>query len=117
MSVAVHVSHSSDDVESMNPSDQPRPTRRDLLTKGGSASERPSSSEKAKPGRFDDAALSAIIRRAQAGDSAAFEIIYNLFAARVYALHLRMLRDPVEAEDLTQEAFLQLFRKLNTFRG
>jgi RNA polymerase sigma-70 factor (ECF subfamily) len=35
----------------------------------------------------------------------------------VYALCLRLARDPVEAEDLTQEAFLQLFRKIHTFRG
>ena len=118
MSLAVDVSHSSGDkVDSLGVTDQPRRTRQDLLTKGRSASEHPSSSEKAKPGSFDNAALSAVIRRAQSGDSAAFEIIYKLFAARVYALCLRMLRDPAEAEDLTQEAFMQLFRKLNTFRS
>ena len=117
MSVAVDVSHSSVDVESLSPADQPRRTRQDLLTKGGSASERPSFSKKAKPGSFDHSTLTEIIRRAQSGDSAAFEIIYQQYASRVYALCLRMLRDPVQAEDLTQEAFLQLFRKLNTFRG
>ena len=66
---------------------------------------------------FDHPSLSQTIRLAQQGDAAAFEAIYRLHSGRVYALCLRMLRDPVEAEDLTQEAFLQLFRKLNTFRG
>jgi RNA polymerase sigma-70 factor (ECF subfamily) len=40
-----------------------------------------------------------------------------MHSRRVYALCLRMIGDPVEAEDLTQEAFLQLFRKIHTFRG
>jgi RNA polymerase sigma-70 factor (ECF subfamily) len=54
---------------------------------------------------------------AQHGDAAAFETIYLMHWRRVYALCLRMLRDPMEAEDLAQEAFLQLFRKIQTFRG
>jgi RNA polymerase sigma-70 factor, ECF subfamily len=57
------------------------------------------------------------IRRAQQGDAAAFETLYELHSRRVYSLCLRMIGDPVEAEDLTQEAFLQLFRKIHTFRG
>ena len=65
----------------------------------------------------DSAALRAIVRLAQQGDAAAFETIYQLHCRRVYALCLRMLGDPVEAEDLAQEAFLQLFRKIHTFRG
>ena len=57
------------------------------------------------------------IRLAQAGDAAAFEFLYQLHSRRVYALCLRMLGNPSDAEDLTQEAFLQLFRKIGTFRG
>jgi RNA polymerase sigma-70 factor (ECF subfamily) len=57
------------------------------------------------------------IRRAQQGDAAAFERIYRLHSRRVYALCLRMVGNTAEAEDLTQEAFLQLFRKIGTFRG
>ncbi len=57
------------------------------------------------------------IRRAQRGDAAAFERLYQLHSRRVYALCLRMVGNPAEAEDLTQEAFLQLFRKIQTFRG
>jgi RNA polymerase sigma-70 factor, ECF subfamily len=65
----------------------------------------------------DSESLTAVVRLAQSGDAAAFETIYDLHSRRVYALCLRMLGDPVEAEDLAQEAFLQLFRKIQTFRG
>jgi RNA polymerase sigma-70 factor, ECF subfamily len=65
----------------------------------------------------DSASLSEIVRLAQSGDAAAFETLYQLHSRRVYALCLRMLGDPTEAEDLAQEAFLQLFRKIHTFRG
>ncbi len=57
------------------------------------------------------------IRRAQSGDAAAFEFLYQMHSRRVYALCLRMVSNPADAEDLTQEAFLQLFRKIGTFRG
>ena len=57
------------------------------------------------------------IRRAQQGDAEAFERLYRLHNRRVYALCLRMVGNTAEAEDLTQEAFLQLFRKIGTFRG
>lgn len=57
------------------------------------------------------------IARAQAGDAESFEILYALHKRRVYSLCLRMLGNVAEAEDLTQEAFLQLYRKIGTFRG
>ena len=57
------------------------------------------------------------IRLAQQGDAAAFERLYRLHSRRVYSLCLRMVGNTAEAEDLTQEAFLQLFRKIATFRG
>jgi RNA polymerase sigma-70 factor, ECF subfamily len=57
------------------------------------------------------------IERAKQGDEAAFEILYHLHKRRVYSLCLRMLSNPAQAEDLAQEAFLQLFRKIGTFRG
>lgn len=57
------------------------------------------------------------IRLAQGGDAAAFEFLYRLHGRRVYALCLRMVNNPSDAEDLMQEAFLQLFRKIGTFRG
>jgi RNA polymerase sigma-70 factor, ECF subfamily len=57
------------------------------------------------------------IQAAQAGDTKSFEFLYSLHKRRVYSLCLRMLSNVAEAEDLTQEAFLQLYRKIGTFRG
>ena len=57
------------------------------------------------------------IERAKQGDADAFEALYNLHKRRVYSLCLRMTANTAAAEDLTQEAFLQLFRKIGTFRG
>jgi RNA polymerase sigma-70 factor, ECF subfamily len=57
------------------------------------------------------------IARAQQGDSSAFEMIYRQQSPRVYALCLRMVGNTAEAEDLTQEAFLMVLRKIRTFRG
>jgi RNA polymerase sigma-70 factor (ECF subfamily) len=57
------------------------------------------------------------IERAKGGDAASFEALYALHKRRVYSLCLRMTGNTAEAEDLTQEAFLQLFRKIATFRG
>jgi RNA polymerase sigma-70 factor (ECF subfamily) len=54
---------------------------------------------------------------AKAGDAQAFEGLYGLHKRRVYSLCLRMTGNTAEAEDLTQEAFLQLYRKIATFRG
>jgi len=50
-------------------------------------------------------------------DMEAFEEIYRRHHRRVFSLCLRMVRNVSEAEDLTQEVFIQLFRKLHTFRG
>jgi RNA polymerase sigma-70 factor, ECF subfamily len=61
--------------------------------------------------------LDETIRLAQQGNAAAFETLYQLHSRRVYSLCLRMIGDPADAEDLTQEAFMQLFRKIHTFRG
>jgi RNA polymerase sigma-70 factor (ECF subfamily) len=58
-----------------------------------------------------------IIDGAKRGDPACFELLYNQHKRRVYAFCLRMTRNTVEAEDLTQDVFLQLFRNLATFRG
>ena len=59
----------------------------------------------------------ALVRRAQQGDTQAFGTLFHTHRSRVYSLCLRMTRNVAEAEDLTQEAFLQVFRKLPTFRG
>jgi len=58
-----------------------------------------------------------VIQRAREGDPSAFEYLYRLHSHRVYAVCRRMVGNTTEAEDLTQEAFLLLFRKIHTFRG
>src|ERR1700746_3691447 len=73
--------------------------------------------EQRPPYKPDNASLREAIRLAQQGDGSALELLYRLHCKRVYALCLRMVRVASEAEDLTQEAFLQVFRKIHTFRG
>ncbi len=70
--------------------------------------------EQATPASSGDAEL---IARAQRGEEQAFEAIYNAHKRRVYYLCLRMIGNTAEAEELTQEAFMQVFRKIQTFRG
>jgi len=69
------------------------------------------------PIKTSDLPESEVIHRAQQGDVAAFEHLYRQNRPRVHALCLRMVRNSTEADDLTQEAFLQAFRKIQTFRG
>ena len=64
-----------------------------------------------------DPAEANALARAQAGDHQAFAQLYSLHKRRIYSLCLRMVGNIAEAEDLTQEAFLQLHRKIATFRG
>jgi RNA polymerase sigma-70 factor (ECF subfamily) len=59
----------------------------------------------------------SILHAAQQGDHQAFAQLYFLHKRRIYSLCLRMVGNPAEAEDLTQEAFLQLHRKICSFRG
>src|SRR5579863_8238796 len=58
-----------------------------------------------------------LVQRAQQGDSDAFASLFHSHRARIYSVCLRMTNNAAEAEDLTQDAFLQVFRKLATFRG
>ena len=64
-----------------------------------------------------NAADAEVLARAQTGDHQAFAQLYALHKRRIYSLCLRMVGNVAEAEDLTQEAFLQLHRKIATFRG
>jgi RNA polymerase sigma-70 factor (ECF subfamily) len=57
------------------------------------------------------------VRLAAAGDMEAFGEIYRCHTGRVFSLCLRMTHNRAEAEDLTQDVFVQVFRKLKTFRG
>lgn len=58
-----------------------------------------------------------LVKKAQQGDPDAFATLFYTHRPRVYSLCLRMTNNTAEAEDLTQDAFLQVFRKLSTFRG
>ena len=58
-----------------------------------------------------------LVHRAQRGDERAFATLYRLHNKRVYSVCLRLTRDVAQAEDLAQEAFMQVFRNLNSFRG
>jgi RNA polymerase sigma-70 factor, ECF subfamily len=60
---------------------------------------------------------SDVLTRAQQGDSDAFAVLFHAHKARIYSVILRMTNNAAEAEDLTQDAFLQVFRKIATFRG
>src|ERR1700721_1681281 len=76
---------------------------------------------KAVPGLFKRtppiAGEAEAIEAAKNGDAEAFSKLYALHKRRVYTLCLRMLGNVSEAEDMTQEAFLHLFRKISSFRG
>ena len=58
-----------------------------------------------------------LARKAAGGDESAFEKLYRRHFRRVYAICLRMTGNPAEAEDLTQDVFTNLFRKIGQFRG
>jgi RNA polymerase sigma factor, sigma-70 family len=69
--------------------------------------------EKIKPNETDF----ELAQKAAAGNLAAFEMIYERYHRRTYSLCLRMTNSGTEAEDITQEVFIQLFRKIGSFRG
>ena len=58
-----------------------------------------------------------LAQAAAEGSMPAFEELYNRHHRRVYAICLRMLQNASEAEDLTQDVFIQLYRKIGSFRG
>jgi RNA polymerase sigma-70 factor, ECF subfamily len=66
---------------------------------------------------FNGMTEAEVIAKAQKGDLPCFEALYAHNKRRVFSLCLRMTRNYSEAEDFTQEAFLQLYRKIGLFRG
>ena len=80
---------------------------------------RPEQGNLTEPRQPQDSGVSeaAVIERAKLGDAEAFQALYDKHKRRVYSLCLRMTANTAEAEDLAQEAFLQLYRKIATFRG
>jgi RNA polymerase sigma-70 factor (ECF subfamily) len=76
--------------------------------------------DKSEGGKIADISGASDFDLAQAaagGDMAAFEEIYQRHHRRVYSICLRMLQNAYEAEDLTQDVFIQLYRKIGSFRG
>lgn len=67
--------------------------------------------------RFDDKKELDWIADAKGGDKAAFQQLYLLHYKRVFALCLRMTADSSQAEDACQEVFVQVWQKLDNFRG
>jgi RNA polymerase sigma-70 factor (ECF subfamily) len=57
------------------------------------------------------------VSRVCAGDSVAFEELYEAYRDRVYGYIVRRIRDRAEAEDLTQETFAQAYRSMASFEG
>jgi RNA polymerase sigma-70 factor (ECF subfamily) len=69
----------------------------------------------AEPPREDT--VSALVRRAAAGDTRAFEALYRDHVGRIYGTILRLVAmDRARAEELTQEAFVRAWQKLSSFR-
>ncbi|MDJ0849179.1 MAG: sigma-70 family RNA polymerase sigma factor [Myxococcota bacterium] len=58
-----------------------------------------------------------IVERVLSGDREAFELLYETYFPRVYRFALKRLRDPGEAEDVTQEVFMTVYRVLGSFKG
>ena len=70
-----------------------------------------------KAGTTSELSESEAVHLAQEGDARGFERLYHLRSGRVYSLCLQKVEDPVEAEDLTHDAFLQTFRNIHPFGG
>lgn len=59
--------------------------------------------------------LAGLLRLSARGDEAAFATLYDAMSARVYGLLLRVVRDPAQAEEVTQETFLEIWRTASRF--
>jgi RNA polymerase sigma-70 factor, ECF subfamily len=66
---------------------------------------------------FTGESETVLVRKAIDGDADAFATLFQHHKGRVYAVCLRMTNNTADADDLTQEAFIQAFRKLASFRG
>ncbi len=59
----------------------------------------------------------ALVERAQRGDKTAFDLLVSKYQRKLQRLLSRLVRDPGEVEDVTQEAFIKAYRALPSFRG
>jgi len=74
-------------------------------------------SKQNRQGENDQERDMAWVTRVRAGDQAAFSEVYSAFFPRVYAFIYRRIGDKAEAEDLTQETFVQLYRSFDSYEG
>jgi len=88
-----------------------------VIQKGNGLSKAKSPSEVKKMISTVTATDFELTQAASTGDMGAFEEIYQRHHRRVYSICLRMLQNAYEAEDLTQDVFIQLYRKVGSFRG
>ena len=88
-----------------------------VIHKGNGLSKAKSPSEVKKMVSTVTATDFELTQAAAKSDMAAFEEIYQRHHRRVYSICLRMLQNAFEAEDLTQDVFIQLYRKVGSFRG
>lgn len=65
---------------------------------------------RAAPADDERARLAALLRRSARGDDAAFAELYDATSSRLHGLVLRVLRDPSQAEEVTQEVFIEIWR-------
>jgi RNA polymerase sigma-70 factor, ECF subfamily len=65
-----------------------------------------------RPSRVDE-----LVARARDGEATAFNQLVELYKDRIYNYVARMVHDPIEAEDIAQEAFVKAYRNLHSFRG
>jgi RNA polymerase sigma-70 factor (ECF subfamily) len=73
--------------------------------------------EMSMPADNTDQAVNELVEGARGGDSRSFEALYHMHTGRVHALCLRLTGDPTLAESLTQDVFVKVWRKLDTFRA
>ncbi|MFT3905744.1 MAG: RNA polymerase sigma factor RpoE [Steroidobacteraceae bacterium] len=64
-----------------------------------------------------DASDLSLVHRVQQGDRSAFDLLVLKYQHKVVKLVMRYLRNPAEAEDVAQEAFIKAYRALPQFRG
>jgi len=58
-----------------------------------------------------------LVKRVQAGDKRAFDLLVLKYQHKIIKLVLRFVRDPMEAQDVAQEAFIKAYRAIGSFRG
>src|SRR5215204_7735010 len=88
-----------------------------VLQKGDAAEETKGAKAGKAPVNVGKVSDFELTQAAAGGDMVAFEEIYQRHHRRVYSICLRMLQNAFEAEDLTQDVFIQLYRKVGSFRG